>query len=187
MGAGLHRPLCPPWYGRDQLWARQQAHGIQGTWRAEGTAGMGGCQPTAASAMGWTELTLHGTDDNHVPRHPKQPAPPWDLGHSHASPTEPCPPSWERPHATSPTAGPESWGRKELLSLPAELGTMSDNSSFLPPLSLGQPASTLPARTGHRGDGAPARQEGRLCPHSDQGRRCHALSCWGQPPPSAAG
>lgn len=74
---------------------------------------------------------------------------------------------WEQPHPVSPTAGQEAWGRKELLSLPAEQGTMSDNSSFLPPLSWGQPAGTLPAGTGHGGCGAPAGQEGRLCPHRD--------------------
>lgn len=50
------------------------------------------------------------------------------------------------------------------MSLPAELGTMSGNSSFLPPLSLGWPGSLLGQDTECR---APAGQEGCLCPHSD--------------------
>lgn len=56
MGAGLHHPLCPPRYSRDQLWAQQQAHSIQGTQRAEGTAGVGGCQP-AQQLQQWAELS----------------------------------------------------------------------------------------------------------------------------------
>lgn len=34
-----------------------------------------------------------------------------------------APAPWEWPRATGLTAGPEAWGRKELLSLPAGLGT----------------------------------------------------------------
>lgn len=44
-----------------------------------------------------------------------------------------------------PHSRPEAWGRKELLSLPAGLGTKSVNISFLSLLSVRQPAHTMPA------------------------------------------
>lgn len=44
---------------------------------------------------------------------------------------------------------------------------MSVNSSFLPPLLPGAASQHPSCRDGHEGCGAPARQEGCLCPHSD--------------------
>lgn len=86
----------------------------------------------------------------------------WSCG---AAPHQAAAP-WERPRAASPTARPDAWGRKEPLSLPAELGTMSDNSSFL---QGRQPAPVLRGKGGSRDPGC----AGRMLSTHHRAGRCH--------------
>lgn len=187
-GKGITGAEPQPWRGRGQDFSVLSAHpGVAGTSSrqgsrhtacralggAEGITTVGGSQPAAAelsrlSTKQLPNMSPGTSSSQYCPGHSSR-----GLGHPPHQPHVTLPSlhqaaaPWERPHPVGPMAGQEAWGRKELLSLPAEHGTMSDNSSFLLTLSLGRPAGTLPVGTGHWGCRAPAGQEGRLCPHSD--------------------